>query len=176
MSYFQVVVELSTDKKYVKLLGKINEYVKDKTLTFVASTPYDRRTSFSGSGLPFPNSKFAFENSPNVGSLKLDKNNSFVLEMQIPNSYYVALGTVLVPPTVYFSYSNGYATKKNAIKVCDSLPYRSLTYPQGRTDATFYISYLNLPVRGQEEIIKTNAYPSDTMMEYDKFWGGRPPV
>lgn len=172
----QCKIVMSNNNKYTKIYGKVTEHVKDKTLTFAASSPCDRRTSFSGSGLPFPNAHFGFENSPNVGSLKLSDDNSFILEMQTPNSYYMGLGTLLIPPTVYFTYNNGYATKKVAVVVCDSIPYRSLTYPGSRVDPTFYSSFSTLPVRGQEEILKTNRYPSDTMKEYSNFWGTRSPV
>ena len=161
---------------HVRIVGKVNENVKDLTLTFSASAPCDRRTSFSGSGLPFPNAEYAFDNSPNVGSIKLGQNNSFILEMSIPNSYYMGLGTILIPPTIYFTYNNGYAIKKQSVQICDSIPYRSLTYPSSRTSPSFYSSFSTLPVRGQEEILKSNKYPTDTMKEYSQFWGTRPPV
>ena len=176
MNKIQCQIEVDPKKNYIKVIGKVNDNVKDKTLTFVACSPADRRTSFSGSGLPFPNADFGFENSPNVGSLKLDHNNSFILEMMIPNSYYMGLGTILIPPTIYFTYNNSIETKKVAIKLCDPIPYRSLTYPGSRTDPNFYSSFSTLPVRGQEEILKSNRYPSDTMKGYYQFWGTRPPV
>lgn len=171
----QYVLEIK-DKNAVKIVGKVNENVKDATLTFSASAPCDRRTSFSGSGLPFPNAEQAFDNSPNVGSIKLGRNNTFILEMLIPNSYYMGLGTILIPPTVYFTYNNGYAVKNQSIKICDSIPYRTLTYPVSRVNCSFYSSFSTLPVRGQEEILQSNKYPSDTMKEYNQFWGTRPPV
>jgi hypothetical protein len=176
MAKIQCQIEFDAGKKYVKIMGKVNDEVREKTLTFKACSPADRRTSFSGSGLPFPSANFGFENSPNVGSLKLDQNNVFVLEMMTPNSYYMGLGTLLIPPTIYFTYNNRNGTQTDAVKLCDSIPYRSLTYPGSRTSPDFYSSYSTLPVRGQEEIIKTNQYPSDTMKEYSQFWGSRPPV
>lgn len=170
------VISFSQNKQFVKISGKVNEHVKDNVLTFAASTPPDRRTSFSGSGLPFPNAAIAFGHSPNMGSIKLGHGNVFSIEMQTPNSYYIGLGTLLIPPTIYFSYHNGYTTKQHRIKLFNGIPYRTLTYPGQRTSTSFYPSILGLPVRGQEEILRSSAYPCDTMREYEKFWGERPPV
>ena len=170
------IIEFTPDRKHVKVSGQISELVKDHKLTFVAVAPCDNRTSFSGSGLPHPNLKFGLENSPNVGSIMLTEHNTFSVEMQVPNSYYIGLGTLLIPPTIYFSYNNGYAIKKKQIQLCESIPYRSLTYPGSRKDPTFYSSFATLPVRGQEDIIRSSKYPSSIMKEYNQFWGLRPPV
>ena len=172
----QCTVEFSQDKRFAKLTGKVNEKVKENVLTFAAASPPDRRTSFSGSGLPFPSAQFAFDISPNVGSIKLGHGTMFSIEMQTPNSYYIGLGTLLVPPTIYFSYNNGYTMKQKSVKLYDGIPYRTLTYPAARKNTMFYSSMLDLPVRGQEEILHSSAYPCDTMREYEKFWGQRPPT
>jgi hypothetical protein len=172
----QCIVEFSSDRKHVKISGRINEKVKDRKLTFTAVAPCDRRTSFSGSGLPFPSLQMGLEGSPNIGSIILSEHNTFSLEMQVPCSYYIGLGTLLMPPTVHFSWNNGYVTKNRNIELCESIPYRSLTYPGLRKNATFYSTFATLPVRGQEDIIQSGAYPYDTMREANKFWGLRPPV
>jgi len=169
----QVNSEFSKNKQFVKVSGHVTEHVKDSILTFAAAAPIDRRTSFSGSGLPFPSAHFAFDNSPNIGSIKLGHDNTFSLELQVPASYYVGLGTLLIPPTIYFSYHNGYTIVRKNVKLCDSIPYRTLTYPGTRTGPAFYKSHL--PVRGQEEILRSSEFPSSTMKEYENFWGDRPP-
>lgn len=171
----QFNIKFINGKQFVKISGRINENVKDNVLTFSAAAPADRRTSFSGSGLPFPNAKMALENSKNIGSIKVSKDNTFSLEMYTPNSYYIGM-THKIPPTIYFKYNNGYTVKNNSLKLCEGIPYRSLTYPEQRKDVAFYSSFGSLPVRGQEEILRSSGYPSDVMIEYDKFWGLRPPV
>lgn len=171
----QFTINFLNSKQLVKISGKVNENVKDNILTFSAAAPADRMTSFSGSGLPFPNAQMAFDNSKNIGSIKISSDNTFSLEMYTPNSYYVGM-THKIPPTVYFKYNNGYKNKNISLKLFDGIPYRSLTYPEQRKDVAFYSSLWALPVRGQEEILRSSGYPSDVMIEYEKFWGLRPPV
>lgn len=172
---YNIQLQFDDKKEIVKIQGYINDNVKDNVLTFMAASPPDKRTSFSGSGLPFPSAKFAFENTSNIGSVKLSSSNSFIIVMKVPNSYYVGLGSLLVPPTLYLSYNDGIKIKKANIKLCNYIPYRTLTYPNARQNSMFYKSFMTLPIRGQEEIIRSSEYPTNKN-EYANFWGLRPPV
>jgi hypothetical protein len=164
--------------QFASITGKINDTVMYGKIKYAAACPIDRRTSLSGSGLPFANASQAFYNTPNQGEIELAKDNVFNIKITIPNSYYAALGTVVVPPTVLIVYNNGLGELRVPIQLSDGVPFRMLTYPNGqftsaRKDATFYQGNEDLPVRTQEQILLDSAYkPAERMPE--NFWGLRP--
>lgn len=175
---------ISDDKvdKQVVVTGRITEQVKDDTIYFIAASPPDYRATFSGSGLPFYSQVQAFQNTPNKGKMQVPFASEFQIELMMPNSYYVGLGTVYVPPTLYIEYVNSQGDKRNvSIKLSDGIPYRSLTWPgpgqitAARGDPMFYGTQFNLPVRSQEQILRDAAYPEKNKMDKD-FWGLKPPV
>ena len=55
---------------------------------------------FSGSKLPFPNQEIAFENSPNIGRVKLGNDGSFRIHLVYPKSYYKTMGADYIKPHV----------------------------------------------------------------------------
>lgn len=154
--------------------GVITDQIKDNTIYYIASAPPDRRASFSGSGLPFPNQIHAFDNTPNVGKVKLDFNNKFTINLKTPNSYMAGLGSVTIPPTVYISYTKPDNTNKTiTIKVDEPIGYRTLTYPvdpRPRKDATFYNDQFMREVKTQEEMFYDSTYVKNT---HPNFWGKR---
>lgn len=167
------------DNKDMVVVGRIKEPVKDGVVYYSAANPPDYRATYTGSGLPFANQHQAFENSPNRGRVSV-MDGSFEVKIMFPNSYYVGLGTVIVPPTLYIEYQNmAGATRNVSIKLSDGVPYRMLTYPMQytmpRKDAMFYSHGWQLPVRTQEEILRDSAYPTKNKM-YSNFWGLKPPL
>ena len=145
-------------------------------LYFYAADPADKRASFTGSGLPFPNATVAF--SPGQqGEINIGMDGMFQFSIKMPNSYYQNLGSLQIPPTVYISETSIEQGRDSfkGIVVSDAIPYRSLTYPQERKNVLFYDSLLKLPVRGQEAIFRSGAYPKQ-MKQYDVFWGLKPPL
>lgn len=134
--------------------------------------------SFSGSGLPYANKAMAFEGTTNSGFVRLQA-GAFTFKLEYPNSYYVNMGTKLVPPQVKLIFCDG-----NKIPISDiytvqlgnGIPYRSLTWPAKRNwlaGPMFYCNN-NLPVRDQQTILKNSAYPC-TNKEAPNFWGSVPP-
>lgn len=182
-AYCSGVVETGDFDRQLVVKGRINEYVKDDTVYFLAAAPPDYRATFSGSGLPFANQVQAFQHTPNKGTVKVPAYGSeFEIKLMTPNSYYVGLGTVYVPPTLFLEYTNGNGTKRNvSIKLSDGIPYRSLTHPgpgqktAPRGNAMFYGTQFGLPVRSQEQILRDSAYPTSNHMDAD-FWGLKPPL
>jgi hypothetical protein len=162
----------------VTVSGEINDSIDDNTIQYVAASPIDIRSSFSGSGLPFANTMQAFENTPNKGEVALSTGNSFLLTLAHPSSYYIGLGSILVPPTVYISYKSKGVQNVITLKISEPIPYRTLSYPNSesnpRVDASFYKTR-ELPVRTQEQILKDSAYPCQ-YIKIDDFWGLKPPV
>lgn len=155
----------------------VNDVVDDNIINYIAASPPDYRTSYTGSGLPFFSYLQAFDNTPNKGEIQVT-GMDMSIDLMYPNSFYMGLGTVIVPPTLYISYvSNGKEVSK-AIPLSDGIPYRMLTYPmkftKPRRDVTFYDGTWDLPVRTQEQILRDSSYPATNHMA-SNFWGLKPP-
>lgn len=164
----------------IKIIGRIDDTISDKRIFYIAAAPADHRATYTGSGLPFANQIQAFENTPNIGVVELkDSSNSFEIELMIPNSYMVGLGSVTIPPTLYLEYLDGERkVRRTEIKVSNGIPYRTLTYPmvpRPRAGADFYDSQFYIPVRSQEQILLDSAYPRTNVMP-DNWFGSKPPL
>ena len=165
--------EIHVDKYDVVMYGVMREHPKDSLLYFMASSPPDYHISYSGSALPFQNKDQAFEGSPNIGKVEVDKHNNFTIKLVMPNSYMIGLGSVIIPPTVYMSFVAKCGMKKfGNVKISEGVPYRSLTYPTSRKSAMFYDNVYKLPVRNQEEL-RDGGYPPHNTMP-SNFWGLKP--
>lgn len=79
-------------------------YIKgilDKPFTnavLMAAAPADRRTSYYGSGLPFPCATVAFNNTPNMFKIESPE---FATTFRYPNSFYMPNAKDKIPPTIY---------------------------------------------------------------------------
>lgn len=146
------------------------------TVSYLAAAPPDFRSSFSGSGLPFTSPAMALENTPNKGTAPLNPTDqTFQITIQMPNSYYAGHGTVLVPPTLYITYTLPTGKPHTvAVQIDEPIPYRTLTYPNNRTSAMFYD--VPLPVRSQEQILLDSAYPQESTLMPQNHWGFKPPL
>jgi len=159
----------------VTIHGRIKEHVVDQKLSFAAAAPADKRSSFSGSGLPWPSAALAFEQTPNIGTVSCDPaTGAFTITMTVPNAYYVSLGSIYVGPKIYLSWHNGHMKRERALDLGEGIAYRKLTYPWQRSNTMFYDNQRLLTVRSQEQILRDSAY--NPAKEADKFWGSRPPV
>ena len=163
----------------MKVKGRIDENVKNGIVHYIASSPADYRSTFTGSGLPFANQIQAFANTPNIGMVELKDDNSFEIDLLTPNSYMVGLGSVQVNPTLYLTYTtNNDKIKTVSIKLSNGIPYRSMTYPmnpRARDGPEFYDSQFYIPVRTQEEVLMEAAYPRVNIMP-SNHWGSKPPL
>jgi hypothetical protein len=161
-------------KEYdVVVKGVITDTVKDNVVRYIAASPADRRSSFTGSGLPFHSEKQAFDVTPNRGMVNLN-GKAFEIALVFPNAYYIDLGGKLVPPSLYLHFSDARGDDRTvSIKLGDPIPYRMLGNPSTKRDASFYHAHHNLPVRSQEQVLLDSAYPSKNKMAAD-FWGLKP--
>lgn len=157
--------------------GVLKETSSDGYVRFVAASPPDFRASYSGSGLPFSNKIQAFDNTPNIGTVKLGADGSYTINLMMPNSY-MSLDKK-IPPSVFLFYRNTNGEDRMEIVPIDggTVPYRSITYQQKRKDAqqNFYASQFYIPVRGQEQILREAGYP---IYNYEpvNHWGLKPPL
>ena len=160
--------------------GRIRNADASSYLVFWAANPPDYRTSFSGSGLPYPNSEIAYESSPNRGTVKLGADGAFEFSLRYPSGYYTGLGTVYMMPHVYIQVnSKDKIGTPVLVRAGEGTPFRLLTYPPvpataPRCSPNFYAAGASQPVRTQEQILRDSAYPSTNEMPKN-FWGLTPP-
>ena len=133
--------------------------------------------SFTGSGHPFPNEEIAFQKSNNTGVAKM-KNGKFSFNIMYPNSYMKNMGTVYVPPQIRLQFwsDKGALSGIHEVTLGNGIPFRSSELPKKRNwlAGPMFYNNPNLPVRGQEAILRASAYPS-TNVEPNNFWGSMPP-
>lgn len=148
-------------------------------LRFKAASSPTYGSNFSGSGLPFPNTDIAFENSENIGTCNIS-NGKFSFSMRYPNSYYINMGATYVHPEVQiqvFDSNNRSVSEIQHINLGEGIPFRTLTYPSQRdwNEGPLFYKEDNLPaVRSQEQILKDSAYPNINKVPRN-FWGKKPP-
>jgi hypothetical protein len=158
----------------VTMLSMKNVYIK-----YSACNPPTYNGSFTGSGLPFPSEDVAYENSPNRGVVEV-VNGRFKFTIKYPNSYYINLGTVYVPPHVKIMLvdcNNEPLSEPQVIDLGEGIPFRTLTWPKERdwNKGSLFYDNKNLTVRTQYEILLDSAYPLQNTMPRN-FWGTKPPV
>jgi hypothetical protein len=148
----------------------------DGRLIYFAAAPAFRHASYTGSGLPYASAKQAMQSSPNRGLLKNVGTNFTITIPSVPGSFYTGLGTRLVPPTIFIAYKRNNKDISTAIPLnIQALPYRLLTYPSTRNNSLFYDGS-KLPVRSQEEVLRSSGYPIDTLTTPTNHWGLKPPM
>lgn len=186
----------------ILVTGEVNNDIPNPIVIYWAPNPPTYSTSFTGSSLPYYDSIQAYDRTPNVGSVKCI-NNKFQFRIKYPNAYYVGLGTLYVPPHLHFKICTDknikddllnlnvsdlkkeLDDKKNlnyhTIKIDDGVPFRTLTHPAPPTEAKrnspmfYYCSKEQLPVRGQEQVLRDSGYPEENKMP-SNFWGLKPPL
>ena len=152
----------------------IDAHPDDGWVHYLGAGPIDRRESLSGSALPFANPQQAFGPSANRGRVRV-ADGALHVEIPLtalPNAYYTNLGTTYIPPIIHVAYKVNGVMRRKIVHLGSGVPFRTLAHPSARTSAMFY-NNMDLPVRTQEDIIKSSAFP-DT--EPSNFWGMRPPV
>ena len=162
----------------IVVTGTVKSQTEDPLIVFWAASPPTYSSSYSGSGLPYPNPKVAYNRTPNTGSVRA-VNRQFSFRLKYPNAYYVGLGTLYVPPHVHIKVCEpGMDDKYFSVQVDDGIPYRTLTHPappskKPRISPMFYCEP-EQEVRSQETILRQSGYP-DTNTMPDNFWGLKPP-
>jgi hypothetical protein len=166
--------------------GKGDLVIKGKLATagpsklyFWAAAPPTFGSSFSGSGMPYPDPSVAYDRTPNKGLVDVSADGNFTINMKYPNAYYVGLGSLYVPPHINFKVcAAGLEDNYFSIQIDGGVPFRLLTWPappskKPRTQAMFYYEP-EKGARSQESILRSSGYPSTNTMP-DNFWGDRPP-
>ena len=120
--------------------------VKEPT-RYIAAKPNDRRSSFAGSGLPFPSRDIAMQGTPNRGLAVPDTNGLVVIYLVMPGSFYD--NQTFVPPTLFFG--------DKQIPLAPAIPSRTLSVVKKLDD---YYSQFGRPILSTVDIFKHTAYPA----------------
>ena len=164
----------------LKISGTVRNAEHKSYIIFWAANPPDYRTSYSGSGLPYPNSEVAYEKSPNRGVVDIQSDGSFQFHLKYPSGYYTGLGTVYMQPHIFIQINSPTTIgKPTGVRVGEGTPFRLLTYPPipetaPRCSPMFYAAGETQPVRTQEQILRDSGYPKTNHMP-NNFWGLTPP-
>jgi len=145
-----------------------------------AAAPPTFGTSFSGSGMPYPNPVVAYDRTPNKGTVQVS-GGQFEFRIKYPNAYYIGLGSLYVPPHVSIKPARGVgadSAEPVMVVLDEGIPFRMLTWPapptkKPRVTAMFYCEPSH-GARSQEAILRGAAYPETNTMP-DNFWGTKPP-
>lgn len=160
----------------ITVIGILNDHVKNRKIKYIAACPADYRSTWTGSGLPFKDQEQAFDNSPNIGEISLNFDNEFKIQLMLPNSYAVGLGSIIIPPTLYIMYVDEEDKhKKITIKLSHGIPYRHLTYPMERKGPEFYATQFKLFPKSQWIQAIESSYPK-VNQQYPDYYGARPPL
>jgi hypothetical protein len=152
-------------------VSNIEVPIDNNTIFYIAASPPNYMSTYSGSALPFHSKEQAIFNTPNKGNVKLNTNDEAIIKLYCPNSYYEDLGNLFIKPHVtIFYYSNSILVEKQ-IMISKGVPFRSLSHPNMRNGPEFYTH--NIPTQTQESILRSSQYPS-TDLHYKNFWGGKP--
>ncbi len=109
----------------------------NSSVKYWAANPIDRRDSYVGSGLPFPNAEIAFENTPNTGVVQA-VTGRYTIKLFYPNSFYTEGGRTLLPPHVLVKVCGDSTDDIQAIVLGAPLANKALTnLPGGYTRSSF---------------------------------------
>ena len=176
------VVETQSDGNIV-VKGDLKINQPNVKIVYWASNPPDFNTSFSGSALPFYSPDQAFSKMVNAGSL-ITNGYSFEFKLFYPNSYYVGLGSVYIPPQVYIKICNpNIKSNVQVVNLGNGVPFRTLAHTappsKNNRNSPFFYTNENLTIRSQEQILRDSGYPSFNILPPktpDNFWGLKPPL
>lgn len=161
-------------KNNISISTVFDSSVDDNIVYFIASSPPDKNTSFSGSGYPFASMSQALEQTSNKGIVKLESGNKANIIVESPNSFYIH--SHLIYPTVFLKYKKNGEEKYKALRIGNKLPYRSLYHPNERYEngPMFYKDLKDYPVLSQEQIFYNSSYNTSVNNEENDFWGLKP--
>jgi hypothetical protein len=139
-------MNITIKENKVTITGTISQPFSKAKL--YAANPIDRMSNYSGSGLPFPSSHIAFDNTPNIKHIN---SSDYAATFLYPNSFYMPNGIDKVPPTIYLSIDDVIVETK-ALK--DPLPLKTLTH-RGSDNRVKFVSfkYNNLPLGNQDDVM-----------------------
>ena len=140
--------------------GRVGGVLPVERVEAFAAAPADRRSSFTGSGLPFPHESFGTAQGPTAVSL--GPGGTFEVAIEEPNAWHDADGALRGPELrLTVSRSGGAKPAVHRVPLPDSarIPSRSLTYLHAMDPVAFNDDIARYESRSQEEVLRASAYP-----------------
>ena len=145
---FDLIIKKKDNKILVS--GGVKNPSLYQNMFIIAPNPPDRRTSYSGTSLPFPSEEIAFENTKNFMEIK--KDGKIDVEFLFPNSYYTPDGYTKIKSPVIIYLDD----KKTIVEFDDLCPLKTLR-DRVRGNPNFY---------GTREFLLPVANAEDVMISY----------
>ena len=126
----QCTVEINANRT-LDITGRVLNPAQFSRIELMAAAPIDRKTSYSGSGLPFTCSGMALEGTPNYAEVPVTEEGNFSVLFQYPNSYLSDDAHTKVPPSVFVVLTPLAQAQAQPtivrLELPDDLPVRTLT-------------------------------------------------
>ena len=130
-------ITVNSDNSALKINGSIKNHTMYKDIIIIAPNPINRMSSYSGSGLPYPNYEIAFENTPNIH--KIEASGIFDISFKYPNSFYMPDGINKIKPSIYFIFTTiDDKSFRLQYELRDINPLRTLINRNSRKNPEFY--------------------------------------
>ena len=140
--------------------GRVGGVVPVERVEAYAAAPTDRRSTFTGSGLPFPHEHFGQGQGPMP--VALGPGGTFEVDIMEPNSWHDINGVLRGPElrlTVWRTGSRGPEVNRVPLPNIARIPSRSLTYLHKMDPVAFNDDIVRYESRSQEEVLRASAYP-----------------
>jgi hypothetical protein len=150
-------VDISPDYSQLKVRGYVKSSGSYKEMYIIAANPIDRMTNYSGSGLPFPCSTIAFENTPN--KCYVGFNGEFNCVFAYPNSFYAQNGRDKIVSSIFFdAITVNDESVVRRYELPDVCVLRTLVNRSARKSPEFYAAkdYV-LPIATAENVMRAYA-------------------
>ena len=151
-------ITVNSDNSALKINGSIKNNTLYKDIIIIAPNPINRMSSYSGSGLPYPNYEIAFENTPNIH--KIEASGIFNISFKYPNSFYMPDGINKIKPSIYFLFTT-FDNKSFRLQyeLRDINPLRTLINRDSRKNPEFYGAKDHiLPIATAEKVMLAYSY------------------
>jgi hypothetical protein len=151
-------------------------YPPDGDVAYEMPMPASHITSFAGSGLPFPSASIAYNPSQRGVCTWQNGGYGFQAGAHPPNRYIDEEGGMQGPECILTYTSSGRpVTETVPVSGAEVVPHRRVTHHPDRTGPHFYDAG-RLPVRSQEQILRSNGYGREWPAAASSGWGSRPRV
>lgn len=158
--YVSCSVSIAPDEETITINGVVKVTAHFDKIEMFAANPIDSMMNYTGSGLPFPCSRVAFESTPNYCPISGEKFDN--VTFMYPNSYYTEDWKRRVEPSIFFKFSRATSDpvfvrfqlpQRNMLKV------RTLTYRDRPRSGPQYYSMKEdaIPICGAEETMRRYA-------------------
>jgi len=155
--FFKCQIHTIENCSKIHISGQVINRSIYTNVVFLANNPIDKKSSYSGTGLPFPCADIAFEGSSNIYTV--NEYGNINCTFTYPNSYYTVANKNKIISSVFVivEFIDG---RKEMIRLelQDLYPLRTLINRETRNGPEFYSKkYDLLQIDTSEEVMKMYA-------------------